>query len=113
LANSSKIKLELDGELPLYIPKEIEDREKKAEEKRKKANNSRNERDKFLNKLDKEENRAKFNVNLLDIEEGGRIITGIHDIDGKLYNELEFDRVIGNRARNGFLHNLEVVYIFL
>jgi len=100
LANSIKIKLELDGQLPLYTPKEIEDREKKAQEKRKKENNSRNERDKLLNQLDKEENRAKFNVNLLDIEEEGRIITGIHDIYGKLYNELGFDRVIGNRARN-------------
>ena len=100
LANSIKIKLELDGQLPLYTPKEIEDREKKAQEKRKKENNSRNERDKLLNQLDKEENRAKFNVNLLDIEEEGRIITGIHEIYGKLYNELGFDRVIGNRARN-------------
>ena len=100
LANSIKIKLELDGQLPLYIPKEIEDREKKAQEKRKKENNSRNEREKLLNQLNKEENRAKFNVNLLDIEEEGRIITGIHEIYGKLYNELGFDRVIGNRARN-------------
>ena len=100
LANSIKIKLELDGQLPLYTPKEIEDREKKAQEKRKKENNSRNEREKLLNQLDKEENRAKFNVNLLDIEEEGRIITGIHEIYGKLYNELGFDRVIGNRARN-------------
>ena len=100
LANSIKIKLELDGQLPLYTPKEIEDREKKAQEKRKKENNSRNKRVKLLNQLDKEENRAKFNVNLLDIEEEGRIITGIHEIYGKLYNELGFDRVIGNRARN-------------
>ena len=100
LANSIKIKLELDGQLPLYTPKEIEDREKKAQEKRKKENNSRNERVKLFNQLDKEENRAKFNVNLLDIEEEGRIITGIHEIYGKLYNELGFDRVIGNRARN-------------
>jgi hypothetical protein len=100
LANSIKIKLELDGQLPLYTPKEIEDREKKAQKKRKKENNSRNERVKLLNQLDKEENRAKFNVNLLDIEEEGRIITGIHEIYGKLYNELGFDRVIGNRARN-------------
>ena len=91
LANSIKIKLELDGQLPLYTPKEIEDREKKAQEKRKKGNNSRNEREKLLNQLNKEENRAKFNVNLLDIEEEeGRIITGIHEIYGKLYNELGF-----------------------
>jgi transposase len=37
---------------------------------------------------------------LLDIEEEGRVITGIHDIYGKLYDELGFDRVIGNKARN-------------
>ena len=100
LANSIKIKLELDGQLPLYTPEEIEDREKEAQKKRKKENNYRDERGKLLNQLDEEENRAKFNVNLLDIEEEGRIITGIHEIYGKLYNELGLDRVIGNRARN-------------
>jgi transposase len=100
LANSIKIKLELDGQLPLYTPEEIEDREKEAQKKRKKENNSRDERGKLLNQLDEEENRAKFNVNLLDIEEEGRVITGIHEIYGKLYNELGLDRVIGNRARN-------------
>ncbi len=100
LANSIKIKLELDGQLPLYTPKEIEAREKEAQEKKKKENNSKDERVKLINQLDEEKNRAKFNVNLLDIEEEGRVITGIHDIYGKLYNELGFDRIIGNKARN-------------
>jgi len=100
LANSIKIKLELDGQLPLYTPKEIEAREKQAQEKKEKENNSRDEMVKLINQLDEDKNRAKFNVNLLDIEEEGRVITGIHDIYGKLYDELGFDRVIGNKARN-------------
>jgi len=100
LANSIKIKLELDGQLPLYTPKEIEKREKEAKEKKLREDKSRENREKLINQLDEEENRARFNVNLLDIEEENRVITGIHDIYGKLYDELGFDKVIGNRARN-------------
>jgi len=100
LANSIKIRLELDGQLPLYTPKEIEKMEKEAKEKKLKEDKSRENREKLINQLDEEQNRARFNVNLLDIEEESRVITGIHDIYGKLYDELGFDKVIGNRARN-------------
>ena len=100
LANSIKIKLELDSQLPLYTPKEIEAREKQEREKKQKEKESRDNRVELINELDVEKNRAKFEVNLLDIEEEGRVITGIHDIYGKLYDELEFDKVIGNPARN-------------
>lgn len=41
-----------------------------------------------------------YDVNLLDIVEEARHITGIHDIYGKLYDELGFEKVIPNPARN-------------
>ena len=41
-----------------------------------------------------------YAVNLLDIEEEDRIITGIHDIYGKLYDEIGFSHTISNPARN-------------
>ncbi len=44
--------------------------------------------------------RESFDVNLLDIEEEKRVIRGIHDIYGKLYDELGFGRIIANPARN-------------
>jgi transposase len=100
LANSIKIKLELDGQLPLYTPKEIEEREKQLKEKKEKESIAQNNKINLINQLNKKEEKAKFNVNLLDIEEEDRIIKGIHDIYGKLYDELGFDRVIGNKARN-------------
>ncbi len=100
LANSIKIRLELDSQLPLYTPKEMEAREKQEREKKQKESETRDNRVKLINQLDEEKNRAKFDVNLLDIEEEGRTITGIHDIYGKLYDELGFNKVIGNPARN-------------
>ena len=42
LANSIKIKLELDGQLPLYTPKEIEEREKQLKEKKEKESIAQN-----------------------------------------------------------------------
>ncbi|PMP65392.1 MAG: hypothetical protein C0192_05235, partial [Desulfurella multipotens] len=41
-----------------------------------------------------------YAVNLLDIEEEDRIIRGIHDIYGKLYDEIGFSHTISNPARN-------------
>ena len=46
------------------------------------------------------ENREAFNVNLLDIKEERRVTKGIHDVYGKLYNELGFNGIITNPARN-------------
>ena len=45
-------------------------------------------------------NREAFNVNLLDIKEERRVIKGIHDVYGKLYDELGFNSIITNPARN-------------
>ena len=45
-------------------------------------------------------NREDFKVNLLDIKEEKRVIKGIHDVYGKLYDELGFNSIITNPARN-------------
>ena len=45
-------------------------------------------------------NKEAFNVNLLDIKEERRVIKGIHDVYGKLYDELGFNGIITNPARN-------------
>lgn len=45
-------------------------------------------------------NRDFFNVNLLDIKEERRVVKGIHDVYGKLYDELGFNGIITNPARN-------------
>ncbi|AHF98065.1 hypothetical protein DESACE_06635 [Desulfurella acetivorans A63] len=54
------------------------------------------------NNLAKTQNNINLDyaVNLLDIEEEDRIIRGIHDIYGKLYDEIGFSHTISNPARN-------------
>ena len=44
--------------------------------------------------------RKEYDINLLDILEEDRVIKGIHDIYGKLYDELGFDKILANPARN-------------
>ena len=96
LANSIKIKLELDEQLPLYTPEEIE----KLEKYSKKHNSIKdNDIDKSINQQDSSINRDEYNVNLLDIIEEDRVIKGIHDIYGKLYDELGFNKILYNPAR--------------
>ena len=46
------------------------------------------------------ESPSAYDVNLLDVVEEARHITGIHDVYGKLYDELGFGKVIANPARN-------------
>ncbi len=99
LANSIKIKLELDEQLPLYLVEEIEKLERYSKKSKKsKTNNSSaslpNQKDMPTT------NRDDYNVNLLDVIEEDRVIKGIHDVYGKMYDELGFDRIISNPARN-------------
>ena len=99
LANSIKIKLELDEQLPLYSAKEIE----KLEEYSKKSQKSRtaNTSTPPLNPQDiPTTNRDDYNVNLLDVIEEDRVIKGIHDVYGKMYDELGFDKILANPAVN-------------
>ena len=95
LANSIKIKLELDTQLPLYTAAEIE----KLEKYNKKPSKNKNNLVKAINQQDLNINREDYDVNLLDIIEEDRVIKGIHDIYGKLYDELEFDKILYNPAR--------------
>ena len=87
LANKFKIELEATGQLPLYTPQELEKLELKQQSK------------KINNKIENI-NRDDYNVNLLDLMEEDRITKGIHDIYGKLYDELNFKTIIENYSRN-------------
>ena len=87
LANKFKIELEATGQLPLYTPQELEKLELKQQSK------------KVNNKIE-DINRDDYNVNLLDLIEEDRITKGIHDVYGKLYDELNFKTIIDNYSRN-------------
>jgi transposase len=84
-ANSIKAKLELDGALPLYDPKDLD-----IAVPAKKSIQSQTD----------DVNRDEYNVNLLDLIEEDRIIKGIHDIYGKLYDDMNFKSVLPNPSRN-------------
>ena len=83
LAESVKRRMEEAGQLPLYMeePEPI------------KANNEERKEQISINRDD-------FDVNLLDIKEEKRTIKGIHQIYGKFYDELGFDKIIPNPLRN-------------
>ena len=93
MANALKIELEAQEQLPLYTPQEIESLALQAQQRNKEKSLSK----KDSNNL--EVNREDYNVNLLDMLEEDRIINGIHDIYGKLYDEFNFKSVIPNAAR--------------
>ena len=100
LANSIKVKLELDEQLPLYTVDEIEKLKKYEKKPSTKTTSKKEKLVKAVNSHELNINREDYDVNLLDILEEDRVIKGIHDIYGKLYNELGFDKVIKNPARN-------------
>jgi len=90
LANAIKIELESKNQLPLYTPQEIESLAKRAENKRERNSQSK------ISIL----NRDDYAVNLLDLLEEDRIIKGIHDVYGKLYDELQFHTVLPNPKKH-------------
>jgi len=100
LANSIKIKLELDQQLPLYTAQEIEKLEEYAQKNKTTKSNKNSSASESLNQQDIIPNREDFNINLLDIIEEDRVIKGIHDIYGKMYDELGFNHILTNPARN-------------
>ena len=99
LANSIKIKLELNEQLPLYSIEEIEKLEE-YNNKNKKSNTTNTATPPQTPQEIPTTNRDDYNVNLLDIIEEDRVIKGIHDVYGKMYDELGFDRILANPARN-------------
>jgi transposase len=84
-ANSIKAKLELDGALPLYDPKDLDVTVPAKKSTQPQENDM---------------NRDEYTVNLLDLIEEDRIIKGIHNIYGKLYDDMNFKSVLPNPARN-------------
>ena len=90
LANAIKTELESKNQLPLYTPQELESLTRRAKEKS--NNNPKSKTD--------EPNRDDYAVNLLDLLEEDRVIKGIHDVYGKLYDELQFKTILPNPAKN-------------
>jgi len=90
LAASLKAELESKNQLPLYSPQEIEDMTSRACNK--KAKESVNTEDAI--------NREDYEVNLLDVLEEDRVIKGVHDIYGKLYDEINLKSIIPNPNRH-------------
>jgi len=90
LANAIKVELESKNQLPLYTPQEIESLTRRAKEKN--SNNPKSKTD--------EPNRDDYAVNLLDLLEEDRVIKGIHDVYGKLYDELQFKTILPNPTKN-------------
>lgn len=85
LAESIKIKLESDGQELLFSP---EDFARMKEQK------------KAL--LVSEDQKKDYEVNLKDLIEEQRVISGIHDIYGNLFEELGFRGIIRNPWRNRY-----------
>jgi len=89
LAESIKRSMEQAGQLPFFAD-EMTIESKIESKKDSVASTSKEDVSK----------REDFNVNLLDIKEERRVIKGIHDVYGKLYDELGFNGIITNPARN-------------
>jgi len=77
LAESIKIKLEADNQVLLFSPEELAQKNKKVEE-----------------------TKEDYKVNLKDLVEEQRVVSGIHDVYGKLFDDLGCASVIANPARN-------------
>lgn len=96
LAYSMQAKLEYDNQLPIHTPQEIE----KLNEKYRNRDTDTDNNTSTNTNTNNDNTNKDFNINLLDITEEERIIKGIHDIYGKLYKEIGFDKVLANPARN-------------
>ena len=84
LAETIRVKLEADNQQLLFSPEEIAKihiEAKKEKEKNKEIAES-------------------YNVNLQDLEEEQRIINGIHDVYGKLFDDLGCKKILKDPSRN-------------
>ena len=84
LAESIKRKLELENVLPLFSPEELEKELEKAKNRAKEGKYSDND----------------YIVNIKNLIEEDRVITGIHDIYGKLFDELNLSSIFAYPSRN-------------
>jgi transposase len=78
LAESIRIKLEEGNQELLFSPEKLAS---------------------LKNKPSKKESEKDYQVNLKDLEEEQRLISGIHDVYGQLFDELDYERVIKNPKR--------------
>jgi transposase len=90
LAEAIKIKLEQGDQGLLFPPEEIAKSNLKARKERKKLG-----KDQKKIYTDKD-----YEVNVKDIREESRVISGIHDVYGNLFEELGYEKVISQSARN-------------
>ena len=84
LGESIKEKLEQENALPLFAPEEIDKKIDKAKK--------RIEEGKYSDE--------DYNVNIRNLIEEDRVIVGIHDIYGKLFDELNFRTIFAYPSRN-------------
>ncbi|MBC8552799.1 MAG: IS1634 family transposase [Candidatus Brocadiales bacterium] len=82
LAESIKIKLEADNQELLFSPEELAQKDKKAKDKK------------------AQQSEEDYKVNLKDLVEEQRVVSGIHDVYGKLFDDMQCASVIANPARN-------------
>jgi len=93
LAEATRTHLEQAGMLPLYT-EEV----KASSSPKKRGKDKKKEPDASVKT--EEEHREAYAVNLLDIVEEKRIVRGIRDIYGALYDTLGFNNLLANPARN-------------
>jgi len=79
LAESIKEKLQLNGQISLFPPEKVYSKNKKA--------------------VNNDYKRSDYNVNLKDLEEEQRLVCGIHDVYGALFDDFGYARVFNNPAR--------------
>ena len=79
--------------MPLYTPQEIEDLAQRKVKKDTACSTGK------ASSYSSDCNRDDYDVNLLDLLEEDRIIKGIHDIYGKLYEEMNFKSILANPTR--------------
>ncbi|MBI4743456.1 MAG: IS1634 family transposase [Actinobacteria bacterium] len=81
LAESIRIKLEADNQELLFSPEDLAKLERKAKETK------------------RDEKEEDYKVNLKDLKEEQRIIKGIHDVYGKLFDDLGYKNIFKNPER--------------
>lgn len=79
LAESIRIKLEADGQSLLFSPESLA---------------------KFKQKPEEVEKESDYNVNLKNLKEEQRVVSGIHDVYGPLFEQMGFNEIIKNPARH-------------
>lgn len=81
LAESIRIKLEADNQELLFAPEDLAKLAKKAK------------------KTKRDEKESDYKVNLKNLKEEQRVIKGIHDVYGKLFDDLGYKNIFRNPAR--------------